>query len=230
MSCAKRLPLSALLLAIHSRRSAVSLFLVCNGTTITSRYHARTIVCNRHATDYASFGALQPDAAGPAAVELSARTLLRSLSGMEEAEELVAWTMIEYNTYFGGLLAEAASAGGARGLIRQQAVSGTAAEYAFARAGEFLRHESLGRANYAHCSSPIRRYADLHNQHVLFGSFVEGAGVGAVDEPRLRAVNERVGALAHYHARVDMMELAYRCREVQHAPVFAWGREDIGKG
>ena len=36
--------------------------------------------------------------------------------------------------------------------------------YAFAVGGGGLSHASLGLTNYAHCSSPIRRYADLHNQ------------------------------------------------------------------
>ena len=29
---------------------------------------------------------------------------IQALSGVEEAEELVAWTMIEYNSYFGSML------------------------------------------------------------------------------------------------------------------------------
>ena len=36
------------------------------------------------------------------------RDLLRALSGEHEPEELVAWTMIEYNGYFGGALADEA--------------------------------------------------------------------------------------------------------------------------
>ena len=35
--------------------------------------------------------------------------------------------------------------------------------------GEF-RHTSLGLSFYAHCSSPIRRFSDLCNQHALFGT------------------------------------------------------------
>ena len=95
--------------------------------------------------------------------------------------------MIEYNSYFGGLLAAAATAasvegdgeGGGEGgdegggLLRVQAVARQAAVYAVAvAAGEGAGagadtsqgHASLGLQFYSHCSSPIRRYADLHNQ------------------------------------------------------------------
>ncbi|KAL3906858.1 MAG: hypothetical protein SGPRY_010390 [Prymnesium sp.] len=191
-------------------RCAISLFLTIEDTTITSRRHARTLLCNRHATNYAAFGEDPP----PHQSEASARTLLRSLSGQHDPEDLVAWTMIEYNSYFGQMLADLPADGTVvPGLVRHQVEAGVGAVYAFAQSGGKLRHESLQLANYAHCSSPIRRYPDLHNQHVLFTSLQPSLGVGAVDEARLQQLNERAVMIKWYHARVDTMELAYRCRE-----------------
>ena len=48
-------------------------------------------------------------------------------------------------------------------------------------------HASLGLQFYSHCSSPIRRYADLHNQHALFGTLPAGAAAPA----RIAELNER---------------------------------------
>ena len=43
-----------------------------------------------------------------------------------------------------------------------------------------LGHASLGLRHYAHCSSPIRRFSDLLNQHAVFGTLDPR---GACDEP-----------------------------------------------
>ncbi|KAJ1630729.1 hypothetical protein T492DRAFT_839785 [Pavlovales sp. CCMP2436] len=121
------------------RRNTLSLFLRVEGTRITSRSHARTVTINRDATTYAKFGAAT---AGPLA---RGRELLRALSGQSEAEELIAWSMIEYNSYFGDALAcaaetalAAASAGLGRdaalavGLLRAQPKEGVSASYVLA--------------------------------------------------------------------------------------------------
>ena len=68
-------------------------------------------------------------------------------------------SMIEYNAYFGALLVEQAAkaeAGAAAGLLRVQPKAGGVASYDFASA-EARSHAGLGIADYAHCSSPIRR-------------------------------------------------------------------------
>ena len=225
-------------------RNALSLFLVlsADGRAVLHRAHARTRLVNKHATNYAAFGqnaaappaegaaaAASPPEAATRAAEAAAARILSALAGLAEPEELVAHTMIEYNAYFGGLLAlraRAAAGGGggdgdALGLLRAQPVAGVAAAYAFSPpSGEGLLHASLELTNYAHCSSPIRRYADLHNQHVLHQSLAGGAA-GVRVEGALAALNARVACVAQYHARVDTMELAYRCRE---APTVFRGR------
>ena len=94
------------------------------------------------------------------------------------------------------------------GLLRAQKVAGVAAAYAFApSSGPGLSHESLGLINYAHCSSPIRRYADLHNQHVLFRTLghpvADEASIAAgitnksvVDDDTLTLLNDRAATLS----------------------------------
>ena len=68
----------------------------------------------------------------------------------------------------------------------------------------------MALVDYAHCSSPIRRYADLHNQHVLASTL--GAG-GVLDATRLAVLNERAAQVSHYHAMTSAMELAHACRK-----------------
>lgn len=228
-------------------RNAVSLFLLLTSADaqVLGRAHARTRLVNGRATSYGKFGQTAKDVAAGAhraaevpaeevalrECEAAAARLLSAISGHVEPEELVAYTMIEYNGYFGAMLkqlseaslsgAAAEEAGSPAGLLRAQYEAGVAAAYAFAPSvANGLPHASLGLVNYAHCSSPIRRYADLHNQQVLFGSLraaaraAGGEGVaGVVDDPSLEALNARVTVLAQYHARVDAMELAYRCKD-----------------
>ena len=86
--------------------------------------------------------------------------------------------------------------------------------------GSTRGHASLGLAAYAHVSSPIRRYADLHCQHALLGSLP----AAAAEEAPIEALNERATALSRYHAHTSAMELAYRCRE---APMVYRGRVEL---
>ena len=87
---------------------------------------------NKCATTYALFaGDEEPSTA-------RARALLQMLSGASLAEDLVAWTMVEYNGYFGGLLAQRAAAAGStegQGLLRVQEAEDKGAVYALAAPG-----------------------------------------------------------------------------------------------
>jgi hypothetical protein len=156
------------------RRNALSLFLRVRGGQVVGGSHAQTMIVNSDQTTYDRFAIdRRPEAA-------AARSLLRRLSGAHETEELIAWTMIQYNSHFGSMLASAAETaaaaagheGGALavGLLRAQPAEGGPATYVLAAdAGGPVSaiHASLALLNYAHCSSPIRRYSDLHNQHAL---------------------------------------------------------------
>jgi len=185
-------------------RNCVTLWLEidCAGEPkVLSEAHELTVARNREKTTYEAMGAAD------ASTDLgAARELLKQLSGDAEPEDLIAWAMIRYNAYFGGLLAARKQWPG--GVLRAQREPKTAAVYAPATA-EHVGHASLGLAHYAHCSSPIRRFADLVNQLCLFGG---GAGPGWGDA-QLEALNLRVSEVARYHASVDAMELAYSCRD-----------------
>ena len=131
-------------------RNAISLFLeIDEAGKVARRWHARTRIVNDDATTYDNFDA---DAtAAPA----GSRARLAQLSGAKEADEMVAWCMIEYNAYFGCLLVAqagraAAQAGGeggkggeegegaASGLLRVQPKEGGVATYAFSSSEERL--------------------------------------------------------------------------------------------
>ena len=191
-----------------ARRNALSVFLRIDGGAVVECWHAQTSLINNNATTYAAFG----QDATP--YGRAARALLRRLSGEHEPEELVAWTMIKYNSYLGALLSSRGDAGGipaGAGLLRVQPVANEAATYGAARgAADARTHAGLALVDYAHCSSPIRRYADLHNQHVLASTL--GAG-GVLDATRLAVLNERAAQVSHYHAMTSAMELAHACRK-----------------
>ena len=89
-------------------RPAVTLWLYVEMGCIVKREHARTLIVNRCATTYTLFAA---DEEGDT---MRARGLLQMLSGASLAEDLVAWTMVEYNGYFGAILAQRAAAAASR--------------------------------------------------------------------------------------------------------------------
>ena len=108
-----------------------------------------------------------------------------------------------------------------------------------------LGHASLGLRHYAHCSSPIRHFSDLLNQHAVFGTLDPRAvaGVGGSSSSggsssglnvsaaalgsAVAALNKRCSVVARYHAMVDAMELAYRCRR---RPMVFRGRVEVDGG
>lgn len=230
--------------------------------------HERTVIVNGNATTYDALRA--PDTATErGAFMWRVRNLLVKMSAVPDGtndvggcdfssdpEDLVAWSMITYNTYFGELIAHNASQGGAciTGLLRVQGAPKVAALYEHVGSStgngsdgdaRKLGHASLGLRYYAHCSSPIRRFSDLLNQHAIFGTLDVQALVGAVhvDENRgvgsalapsamtlasaVKTLNKRCSTVARYHAMVDAMELAYRCR---NRPMIFRGRVEIDGG
>jgi len=81
--------------------------------------------------------------------------------------------MVEYNGYFGAILAQRAVLAGScdgQGLLRMQEAEDKVALYALALPSGAQGHAKLALDAYAHMSSPIRRFSDLFNQHVLFHS------------------------------------------------------------
>ena len=58
---------------------------------IIKQYHRRTRIINQNATTYANFQVDQDPYAS------RCREVLQGLSMQDDADELVAWTMIEYN-------------------------------------------------------------------------------------------------------------------------------------
>jgi superfamily II DNA/RNA helicase len=121
--------------------------------------------------------------------------------------------MIEYNAYFGERLAELAALHGDQGLLRTQREAHKAATYTKVVPGMphgTQGHCSLGLQFYAHMSSPIRRFSDLYNQHVL-AAWTAGTGAALADA-QLIAFNKRCDVLKKYHGITDSTALAYACR------------------
>ena len=189
-------------------RFAVTLWVAldCSGDkpTVAHEWHERTVIRNGDATTYAKMGL-----AAPASPLGACRDVLRALSGDEDPEDLIAWTMIRYNAYFGRLIASQKAWPG--GNLRAQQEPLTAATYVRGDGdAAALGHASLGLDFYAHCSSPIRRFADLVNQYALFRP--DTFAFTTWGDADLAALNDRVVEIKRYHASVDAMELAYGCR------------------
>ncbi|KAH8065994.1 hypothetical protein JL722_387 [Aureococcus anophagefferens] len=189
-------------------RFAVTLWVAldCSGDkpTVAHEWHERTVIRNGDATTYAKMGL-----AAPASPLGACRDVLRALSGDEDPEDLIAWTMIRYNAYFGRLIASQKRWPG--GNLRAQREPLTAATYVRGDGdAAALGHASLGLDFYAHCSSPIRRFADLVNQYALFQP--DTFAFTTWGDENLAELNDRVVEIKRYHASVDAMELAYGCR------------------
>ena len=70
-----------------------------------------------------------------------------------------------------------------QGLLRVQEKEDSGALYALAAPSGPQGHAKLGLATYAHMSSPIRRFSDLFNQHVLFDTIAAAPVVHPVLGP-----------------------------------------------
>lgn len=189
---------------------------------------------NGNATTYSKFGAsTDPFAA-------RARDLLTVLSHASDPEDLIAWSMVEYNAYFGRLMASThSSAQPFGGLLRVQSDPTKSALYrgildeVDEGSASAFKHVGLELDYYAHCSSPIRRFSDLLNQHTVFqtldvsrltSSPSSGDTAKSALVQSIREVNDRSGTVARYHATVDAMELAYEARA---SPMIVSGRVEL---
>ena len=133
-------------------RHAITLFLEHDDKYKVVNYrHARTVV----RTDR-SFAYGKCDRKHPAVLALLA------MSETTEDDLAVEWAMVQYNAYFGSHLRAEGD-----GVFRVQAQTDVEATYSMDGASSF--HAALGKENYAHCSSPLRRYVDLYNQRALRG-------------------------------------------------------------
>lgn len=197
-------------------RPALSLFLTIENGKVVGAAHERTVVNNFKATSYADFAQSSDE------YLVACRNILKILSDESEPEDLVAWTMIRYNAYFGELLAAKKLWPG--GTLRAQTDRTQPAKYVRCT-DPHPSHAALGLPFYAHCSSPIRRFSDLANQI----SIVDESDRPWLDawgqQNQLDALNERCSVLHRYHATVDAMQLAYECRR---EPKIFEGEVEVG--
>lgn len=133
------------------------------------------------------------------------RNALRRVSGLasSDAEDLIAWAMLEYNKYFAKIISNIP-----RALLRVQGSRDEPAAYAEVRHCEAnTLHATVG-STYGHFSSPIRRFADLHNQCLLRNRFEQQEAV----QLNVDALNLRMKELQqfHYHSTVAMLAYTYK--------------------
>jgi hypothetical protein len=120
--------------------------------------------------------------------------VLRQLSGVLDATDVIAWCMMQYNLYlpqhYSNLL-----------LRVQEEVSGSAT-YEFKGT-----HASFSNMPYCHATSPIRRFSDYYNQCVVHG-------IVPVDYTlSLETLQKRMTDIQQFHYRETVMCLAYQCRK-----------------
>lgn len=169
----------------NEERDAISLFiLIENKTKIIDIKHKFTIISNKKAIHYDQFEVTEP---------------FISFCHTNDPEEIVASLMIEYNKYFGNLFAMQSK----KAIIRVQKED-EPAKYSFADTKCSHLHHGLQIYNYAHMTSPIRRFADLYNQCILHSKYTE------ID---IDSLNETMTKVQEFHKKSNLSHLAYKCQE-----------------
>ena len=142
---------------------------------------------------------------------------LAALAGTMDPAEQVAWAMVYYNTTFADAFANGAGEGptaagthGTRGCdpiyrVLEEGDGSVGARYSRdAGAG----HSAFGGKPYVHMTSPMRRFADLHNQRVFKGMLALPRSPVDLD-----ALNARMDAVRAFHREDAVACLAYACRD-----------------
>jgi hypothetical protein len=244
-------------------RNAISLWLHFDSTGNQTRapYHQRTLIMNGCKTSYASFESTTDDYLS------KARDFIEGLSGSNEAEVQVAWSMVTYNSYFAQVMVNldkqgqssnsvdedkndddeevpplppsspplkrstssestlfSGSVNDVVGILSVQQEgkgeegSPIAASYRALTKGMIckgdlvdFKHFGLDKPVYAHCSSPIRRFVDLFNQHAVYGTLHDGEYIENTfmkDEETLQQTMEELNStyvnIKHFHATVTL--------------------------
>ena len=125
------------------------------------------------------------------------------MTKLHDSHDQIAWLAIKYNCYFAK--ANAANAANNNIILREQESSNTSAVYAFATQAK--THIAMGGVLYGHFTSPIRRYADLHNQMVIMESQTFNVDINAL--------NTRMLDLQQFGYRDTVMALSYK---YMHSP------------
>lgn len=127
------------------------------------------------------------------------RETLQMLSGCHDSEDLIAWAMVQYNLFFADWATKSIHAHAM--IIRaQDKIDGHAV---YINASSQKKHASMGGLVYGHFTSPIRRFADMHNQYILSGLVSK-----ALDETELEALNARMTCIQQFHAKDVVISLA----------------------
>ncbi len=183
----------ALSLRAGEERVAVSLFLGLDASSrVVASWQERTRIRNDFAVSYEE------------GADHAIAQVLCAAAGCAELDEAVAWAMVEFNTAFGARLRQKNI-----GVLRVQEHVEAPARYERPSTAVEAVHASLARTDYAHASSPIRRFADLWNHLAL---------LRGTDDFDLDALNEHATRMAHFHSRIELSALAHSCRGVaRHA-------------
>ena len=133
---------------------------------------------------------------------------LAALAGTSDPAEAVAWAMVYYNTTFAA--AFAVGTGGGRDPIYRVLEDGDGTAGARYSRDAGAGHSAFGGRPYVHMTSPMRRFADLHNQRVFKGMLAFALPRSPVD---LDALNARMDAVRAFHREDAVACLAYACRD-----------------
>jgi len=159
-----------------------------SGVLIDSR-HEKTTIMNTNATTYGKFKDLLPREFG----------ILRDLAGTEVPEDIVQWTMLEYNKYMAEVLAALG-----HGLLRTKNQNESKAKYSFATEGGI--HADMG-LSYTHMTSPIRRFPDMYNQMCVC-DLIDRVGHESLDHEALDTLNRTMDNVAHFQYQHTVLTLA----------------------
>lgn len=116
----------------------------------------------------------------------------KQLTRIKTSEEVVAWCMVQYNMY----VAKQPNI-----LLRVQEPD-TMAHYDYEGT-----HAHFNNISYTHATSPIRRFADFHNQMVYHNMMQNKLSMEECSH-----INMRMKQVKEYQQRMNIISLAYQCK------------------
>ena len=170
-------------------RKCLTLWIEYKEGQVVDLSHDVNTVINKNRLNYDNFEMVCPDE----------YHILKVISKEELPEDIVAWTMVQYNKYFAELLINRKI-----GLLRSNSEKGKTAFYTLPTKDNV--HHNFG-CNYTHMTSPIRRFADLYNQMCFFGNDK------TLTEEQMRNLNSRMTEISQFHYTYAIVEMAYNYLE-----------------
>jgi replicative superfamily II helicase len=161
-------------------RKCITLWIEWKDNVIINMKHENTIVVNTKKLSYDDFEKCLP----------REYSILKEITNEENADDIVSWTMIQYNKYFANYL-------GSHNILYRTTRGYTK---------DKVVHDKLNFL-YTHMTSPIRRFADLYNQMCYHNKQHD------LTNDHMTTINDKVSQVSHFYYHYHITEIAYKSLE-----------------